>query len=46
MVDKGNPIKESNDLSSLNIIKLFGKLSEHENERLAESEVKSKRKRR
>lgn len=39
-------IKEVNDISTLDIIKLFGKLVEHENElkRLTDSEVKSKKK--
>lgn len=39
-------IKESNDLSSLNITKLFGKLAEHESglKWLTDREVKSKKK--
>lgn len=43
---KVTAIKEANDLNTLDITKLFGKLVEHENElkRLADSEVKSKKK--
>lgn len=43
---KVTAIQESNDLNTLDIIKLFGKLSKYEKEmkRLVNSEVRSKKK--
>lgn len=46
MTTKSHCNKKTNDLSTLDITKLFGKLTEHENKlkRLVDSKVKSKNK--